>query len=178
MVQERVVSSQHIFQGRAVGLRVDEVELPSGRVTTREVVEHADCVVIVPLDAEDNVLLVRQFRQAVGRQLLELPAGGIDPGESPEECVCRELREETGYLPARVERLGGFYSAPGYCTEYLHLYLATDLEPSPLVADDTESIALVRVPKDRVLGLVASGEVCDAKSVAGLHMAFSRPGSG
>ncbi|MFQ5826500.1 MAG: NUDIX hydrolase, partial [Dehalococcoidia bacterium] len=74
--------------------------------------------------------------------------------------------------------LGGYYSAPGYCTEYLHLYLATDLEPSPLVAEDTQSIELVRVPRGRVLGLVASGEICDAKSVAGLHMAFSRPGPG
>ena len=178
MVQERTVSSQHIFQGRAVRLRVDEVELPSGRVTTREVVEHDDCVVIVALDGDDNVLLVRQYRQAVDRELLELPAGGIDPGESPEDCVCREMREETGYSPAHVERLGGFYPAPGYCTEYLHLYLATGLDLSPLVAEDTESIELVRVPKDRVLDLVASGEICDAKSIAGLFMAFSRPRSG
>ncbi len=161
-----------------VGLRVDEVELASGEVTTREVVEHSDVVVVVALDREDNVLLVRQYRHAVDRQLLELPAGGMEPSESPEDCVRREMREETGFLPHRLKRLGGYFSAPGFCTEYLHLFLATDLEPSPLVAEDTGSIELVRVPRDRVLGLVASGEVCDAKSVAGLHMAFSPPGSG
>ncbi|MEE8472629.1 MAG: NUDIX hydrolase [Dehalococcoidia bacterium] len=173
MAEERVVSSRTVFQGQVVGLRVDDVELASGEVTTREVVEHSDVVVVVALDGEDNVLLVRQYRHAVDRQLLELPAGGMEPAESPEDCVRREMREETGYLPHRLERLGGYFSAPGYCTEYLHLYLATDLEPSPLVAEDTGSIELVRVPRERVLGLVASGEVCDAKSVAGLHMAFS-----
>ncbi|MEE8473479.1 MAG: NUDIX hydrolase, partial [Dehalococcoidia bacterium] len=108
---------------------MDEVELASGEVTTREVVEYSDCVVVVALDGDDNVLLVRQYRHAVGRQLLELPAGGMEPAESPEDCVRREMREETGFLPHRLKRLGGYFSAPGFCTEYLHLYLATDLEP-------------------------------------------------
>ena len=118
-------------------MRVDTVRLPSGRETTREIVEHDDCVAVVALDADGRLLLVKQFRTAVGRELLEIPAGGIDPGESPEEAVSREMREETGYLPRKVERLGGFYSAPGYATEYLYLYLATDLVPSPLQAEDT-----------------------------------------
>jgi ADP-ribose pyrophosphatase len=173
MAGERIVSTRIVYRGQVVGLRVDEVELPSGEVTTLEVVEHRDVVVVVALDGEDNVLLVRQYRHAVDRQLLELPAGGMESSESPEDCVRREMREETGFLPHRLERLGGYFSAPGFCTEYLHLYLATDLKPSPLVAEDTESIELVRIPRERVLGLVASGEVCDAKSVAGLHMAFS-----
>lgn len=168
MVAEKTLSSQPIYEGRAVKLRVDTVRMPDGRETTREVVEHSDCVAIVALDADDNVLLVEQFRKPVEKTLLEIPAGGVDPGEDPAAAVCREMREETGYLPRKVERLGGFYSAPGYCSEYLYLYLATDLTPSPLHAEDTDSIRLVRVPATQVSGLIASGGICDAKSVAGL----------
>jgi ADP-ribose pyrophosphatase len=142
--------------------------MPGGRETTREIVEHSDCVAIVAIDADDNVLLVKQFRKSVERELLEIPAGGIDPGEDPVTTVRREMQEETGYLPQKVERLGGFYSSPGFCTEYLHLYLATDLTPSPLYAEDTESIKLTRVPISQIPSLIASGSICDAKSIAGL----------
>ena len=168
MNEERTLTSKRVYEGRAVNLRVETVEKPNGKKTTREIVEHGDCVAIVAIDADDNVLLVRQFRKAVDRMLLEVPAGGIDPGESPVDCVRRELREETGYLPERVELLGGFYSTPGYCTEYLYLYLASDLSPNPLYAEDTEGIELVRVPLAEIPGLIASGEICDAKSIAGL----------
>ncbi len=168
MVKERTLSSQLIYDGRAVKLRVDTVKMPSGRETTREIVEHSDCVAIIAIDANDNVLLVNQFRQAVGKELLEIPAGGIESGEDPVAAVQRELQEETGYLPRKIDRLGGFYSAPGYCTEYLHLYLATDLIPSQLYAEDTESIRLVRVPISQIPSLIPSGSICDAKSIAGL----------
>ena len=167
-MEERTLSSQLIYEGRAVKLRVDTVQMASGRKTTREIVEHADCVAVVAVDADNNVLLVNQFRKPVEKELLEIPAGGIDPGEDPETTVRRELREEIGYLPKRVERLGGFYSAPGYCCEYLYLYLATDLTPSRLHAEDTESIELVRVPITQIPGLTDSGKICDAKSIAGL----------
>jgi ADP-ribose pyrophosphatase len=153
---------------------VDKVEKPNGRRTTREIVEHSDCVAIVARDGEGRVLLVRQFRQAVGRELLEIPAGGIEPGEDAAECVRRELQEETGYFPRQVERLGGFYAAPGYCTEYLHLYSATDLVPSRLYAEDTEGIEVVPVPLSHIPQLVASGEVCDAKSIAALLQLYFR----
>ena len=168
MIEEKTLASQLIYDGRAVKLRVDTVQAAGERRTTREIVEHADCVAVVTLDADDNVLLVNQFRKPAGRELLEIPAGGIDPGENPEETVRRELREETGYLPRKIERLGGFYSAPGYCTEYLYLYLATDLVPAPLQAEDTEGIQLVRVPIAQIPGLIDSGKICDAKSIAGL----------
>jgi len=168
LVEEKTLSSQLIYEGRAVKLRVDTVQVPSGRETTREIVEHGDCVAIIAIDANDNVLLVNQFRKPVEKELLEIPAGGIKPGEDPVDCVCRELREETGYLPGKVERLGGFYSTPGYCTEYLYLYLATDLTPSPLQAEDTENIRLVRVPLSQIPSLITSGKICDAKSIAGL----------
>ncbi len=165
---EETLSSRRIFEGRAVKLRVDSVKLPSGRETTREIVEHEDCVAIIALDDADNVLLVKQYRKPVEKELLEIPAGGIDPGETPEDAVRREMREETGFLPQKVEKLGGFYSSPGFCTEYLHLYLASDLVTSPLKAEDSESITLVQVPLKEVKGLIASGVIIDAKSIAGL----------
>ena len=168
MAEEETLSSQQIYGGRAVKLRVDTVRMPGGRETTREIVEHSDCVAIIAVDADDNVLLVNQFRKPVEKELLEIPAGGIEPGEDAVASVCRELREEAGYLPRKVARLGGFYSTPGYCTEYLYLYLASDLVPSPLQAEDTESIKLVRVPVSQIPGLITSGSICDAKSIAGL----------
>jgi len=165
---EKTLSSQLIFDGRAVKLRVDTVQMADGRQTTREIVDHSDCIAVVAIDADDNALLVKQFRKPVEKELLEIPAGGINLGEDPEAAVCRELREEIGYLPQKLERLGGFYSAPGYCSEYLYLYLATDLIPSQLFAEDTEEISLVRVPMVQILGLIASGSIRDAKSIAGL----------
>ncbi|MBM3118798.1 MAG: NUDIX hydrolase [Chloroflexi bacterium] len=170
---EKTLSSQQVYNGRAVKLRVDTVQKPSGKTTTREIVEHSDCVAVVVLDSKDRVVLVRQYRKAVGKTLLEIPAGGIDPGEQPINCVRRELQEEIGYLPNKIDRLGGFYSAPGYCTEYLHLYLATHLVPSRQVAEDTEEIEVVRVPLSQIPDLIASGEICDAKSVAGLLRVIS-----
>ena len=167
-MEEKTLSSQLIYDGRVVKLRVDTVQVSGGRQTTREIVERADCVAIVAIDADDNVLLVKQFRKPVEKELLEIPAGCIDAGEDPETTVSRELREETGFLPRKMTRLGGFYSAPGYCSEYLHLYLATDLALGQLYAEDTEEISLVRMPITQILDLITSGSICDAKSIAGL----------
>lgn len=168
MAAEETLFSQIIYQGRAVKLRIDTVRTTGGRQTTREIVEHADCVAIIAVDAENNVLLVKQFRKPVEKELLEIPAGGIDAGEDAEAAVIREMREETGFLPQKLELLGGFYSTPGYCTEYLYLYLATDLKPSQLYAEDTEGIEVVRVPVQQIPDLITSGKICDAKSIAGL----------
>ncbi|MBI4302840.1 MAG: NUDIX hydrolase [Chloroflexi bacterium] len=167
-LKEETLSSLRIYEGHTINLRVDTVKMPSGQESIREVVEHRECVAVVPIDNEGNVLLVNQFRYALGKELLEIPAGGIDPGEGPEEAVRRELQEETGYLPKKLKRLGGFYSTPGFCNEYLHLFLATELVPSQLYAEDTEGIKVVRVPVGQVRRLIASDEICDAKSVAGL----------
>jgi len=165
---EKTLSTQQIYQGRAVSIRVDTVEKASGTKTTREVVEHSDCVAVVVLDEQGNVLLVRQFRHAVDKFLLEIPAGGIDPGEEPVDSVRRELQEEIGFFPRKIDKVGGFYATPGYGTEYLHCFLATDLVPSRLVAEDTDDIELVRVPREEIPRLIASGEICDAKSIAAL----------
>ena len=167
MAIEKTLSSQLVYSGRAVRLRIETVQMPSGRKTTREIVEHDDCIAVVALN-DDNVLLVNQYRKAIDKELLEIPAGGIEPGEDPVAAVQREMREETGYLPRKIERLGGFYSTPGYCTEYLYLYLATNLTPSPLEAEDTENISVVWVPLSEIPSLITSGKICDAKSIVGL----------
>ncbi|MCK4354256.1 MAG: NUDIX hydrolase [Dehalococcoidia bacterium] len=170
---EKKLSSQQIYRGRAVNLHLDTVEKPSGKKATREVVEHSACIAAVVLDDQHNVLLVRQFRYPVGKFLLEIPAGGINPGEEPIECARRELQEEIGYFPQKINKIGGFYAIPGYGTEYLHCFLASDLIPSRLIAEDTEGIELVRVPQNQIHQLVASGEVCDAKSIAALLIFLS-----
>ena len=173
MPEEKIISQQYVHRGRVVTLRIDKIELPaSGKITTREVVEHGDCVVIVAIDGQRNTLLVRQFREAVGKTLLEVPAGGLKPGEDPEDCVRRELQEETGFKPLKVEKLGGFYASPGFCTEFMHLFLATDLVPSRLYDEDTESIEVEKVPLAKVPQLIADGSIIDAKSIAGLLLAM------
>jgi len=170
---EKTISSKIIYDGRALKLRVDEVLKPNGKTTTREIVEHKDCVAVVVLDHKDNVILVKQYRKAVGKHLLEIPAGSIDNGEQAIAAVRRELQEEIGYLPNKIDKLGGFYSTPGFCTEYLHLYLATYLIPSRLEAEDTEDIKVERVPLSKIPDMIASGEICDAKSIAGLFRVIS-----
>ncbi|MEE9491047.1 MAG: NUDIX hydrolase [Dehalococcoidia bacterium] len=172
--QERTLHTERIYQGRLVGLRVDTVELPSGRKTKREIVEHGGVAAIVAIDSENNVVLVRQYRKPVERVLLEIPAGGMESGEDALVCARRELEEETGFSAERWEELGFFYTSPGFCTEQMHLYLATELRPAENAADDDENIELVRVPLTAVPELIASGEVCDAKSIAGLLIALRR----
>jgi ADP-ribose pyrophosphatase len=174
LATEKTISSQTVYQGRAVKLRVDTVRTAGGRQTTREIVEHDDCVAIIAVDADDNILLVKQFRKPVEKELLEIPAGGIDPGEDAEAAVVREMQEETGFRPQKLTRLGGFYSAPGYGTEYLYLYLATELVPGRLHAEDTDEIEVVRVPVAGVKDIIVSGEIKDAKSIAGLMVYLER----
>ncbi|MDD5127657.1 MAG: NUDIX hydrolase [Dehalococcoidales bacterium] len=180
MAKEKKLSSKVVYEGRAFRIRMDTVQKSSGQSALRDVLERSDCIAVVAVDAEDNVLLERQFRTAAGKELLEIPAGGIDPGEDPETAVKREMREETGYFPQKVTRLGGFYASPGYSTEYLYLFLATDLTPSQLFAEDTDEIELVRVPVSKIRRLILSGEIDDAKSIAGLLMYLEKikaPGS-
>lgn len=176
MSVEELLDSRMAYEGRLINLRVDSVKLPSGRETTREIVEHNGAVVIVAVDAEDHVLLVRQYRSAVGEALIELPAGTKEPDEDPLQCAHRELREETGYGARRMDELGGFYAGPGYSTEYLHLFLATDLKPVGDIMDEDEIMNVFRVPLAEIPGMIDRGEVRDSKSVAGLLWALSRLG--
>jgi ADP-ribose pyrophosphatase len=169
--QEPTIDSKVVFEGRILTLRVDSVRLPNGRETTREIAEHSDSVCIVPIDEQGNILLVRQYRKPVEMDLLEVPAGGIEEGEVPEEAVQRELQEEIGYTAGNLQHLSSFWLAPGWCTEYMHAYLATDLMPSNLAADDDEFISVVRVPLAESLDMVKQGQIRDAKSISSLLMA-------
>ena len=168
MPAEKELSRKVIYEGRILNLRVDTVETVDGRESTRGIIEHAACIAAIPVDADENVLLVNQYRRAIDKELLEIPAGGIDPGEDAESAVVRELQEEIGYRPGKITRLGGFYSSPGFCNEYLSLYLATDLVPARLFAEDTAGIEVVRVPVSEIAALATSDKIQDAKTVAGL----------
>ncbi len=165
---EKTVSSQLIYDGRVVRLRLDTVVTPNGRESKREIVEHRGAVAMVAIDEKNNLFLVRQFRKPTERVLLELPAGTLEKGETIEKTVLREMQEETGYRPQTVQSLGGFYSAPGFCSEYIHLFLVTDLVPARLEGEDTGEIELTRMPVDEAKKLVDEGVICDAKSVIGI----------
>jgi ADP-ribose pyrophosphatase len=171
-VPKEIVTSEIMFDGH-FRVRRDIFAAPSGVIKTRDIVEYGDAVAMVAIDREGKIILERQFRHAAGKELLEIPAGGIDPGEEPEDAVIREMQEETGYSPGRIEHLTSFYSAPGYSTEILHVYLVQDLSESRLIAEDSEEITLVRVSKDEVLKLIADGTIRDGKSIAGLLFYFN-----
>lgn len=174
---ERVVARTEIYRGRLLSLEVDEVLLPNGRTTTREIVKHPGAVVIVAPDDHRRVAMVRQYRAAVGRELLELPAGTREPNEAAEACARRELAEEMGLAATTWTSLGGFYSAPGFCTEYLSLFLATGLSPVPAHPEPDETLRREWIDLDTVPALIDAGEICDAKSVAGL-LRYLQAGSG
>ncbi len=133
-----------MFRGKVINLRVDEIALSGGRTTTREVVEYPGAVVVIALDSEGDVYLVRQWRHAISKLLLEFPAGGLEPGEEPLVAAKRELREEAGLEASHWTSLGHFFSSPGFANEILHVFLAQDLsvvEPDP---DDDEDLQVVR----------------------------------
>jgi ADP-ribose pyrophosphatase len=136
-----------------------------------EVVVHPGAVTIVPIDDQGRLWFVRQYRHAAGERLLELPAGTISPGETPEACAARECREEIGMAAARLIPLGGFFLAPGYSTEYMHLYLAQGLTPAPLAGDEDEDLELEVVPFQEVKDWISRGDVRDGKSLAALLLA-------
>jgi len=166
---EVTLSTEKVFQGKRISVRVDRVRLTDGTESIRDIVEHPDAVVIAAVDDQRNLIFVRQYRKAPETELLELPAGVIDPGEEPIVAAMRELREETGYSAERLEEIGSFYSAPGTMTEMLYAYLASGLNVDPLPADEDERIAW-----PRALEMARSGEIIDAKSLATLLLAESR----
>ena len=171
--KELLISSKKIYQGRIINLRVDEVSLPDGKTTSREVVEHAGAVAVVPVNEKGELLLVRQYRYAAGKTLLEIPAGKLEPEEDCFSCAERELLEETGYEAGNLRRLISFYSTPGFTNEQIHLYLATDLTLKKQNLDEDEFIDVEAVSLKQALKMALSGEICDAKSVAGILTALN-----
>ena len=162
---ETVLTSERIFSGSRINVRVDQVAMADGRRARREVVEHPDAVVILAIRDDGDIAFVRQWRHPTGRPLLELPAGRVDPGESPVETAHRELREEVGLDPGRLDFVRGFYVAPGFADEFLHGFIARDCSESPLEADEDEELIVEWLPLGEAIGLVEAGEIIDAKSV-------------
>ena len=168
---EVVTGSRRLYEGKIVNLRVDTVRLPSGREGRREVVEHGPAVAMVPMRDKNTVLLVRQFRLPAESALLEIPAGGMDEGEDPQTAARRELAEEIGQVPDRLIPLYSCYLAPGYSTEIIHGFLALDLKDAPEEADEDEFVQIVPMALEDALAAIATGEIKDAKTIAGLTLA-------
>jgi 8-oxo-dGTP pyrophosphatase MutT (NUDIX family) len=165
---EKRVRGELAYRGKIINVRVDQVRLASGRQTVREVVEHPGAVAIVVVQNNGDILLVRQFRYAVGRELLEVPAGTREPGESAEACALREVEEEVGMRAGNIELLSRFYISPGWCNEEMVIYRAWDLQASHVDPDDDEVIDIVSVAPQDVPRLIANREVADAKSITAL----------
>ena len=163
-------NTRRIYEGRVINLRIDSLDVGDGREVQREIVEHPGAVVIAALDEQGRVLMVRQYRHAAGESLLELPAGTMELNEEPAATAARELQEETGYSAGELRPAGGYFSAPGFCTEFLHLFIARKLKPQRLQGDEDEEIELEAVGLDEVSGLILSGAIKDAKTIAGLFV--------
>ncbi|MEO8287156.1 MAG: NUDIX hydrolase [Chloroflexota bacterium] len=168
------LSKETVYDGKLIKVVKEMVRIANGNVRAREIVEHPGAVALVVVDNEDRLIMVKQYRRAVDRVLLEIPAGTREKGEDSETCARREVREETGYAAGKVEKLGGFFSAPGFCTEYLDLYLLTDLREDPGQADDDENIELERLTLAEAKDAISRGEICDAKSICGILLWANR----
>jgi ADP-ribose pyrophosphatase len=174
LLMNDILSTHTVFTGKLLQVEIHDVRLPDGGQQRLEVVRHPGGAGVVAVDSAGQVLLVRQFRIGAGRDLWEIPAGVLNPDESPEQAAVRELQEETGYKPTKIESLGGLYPAPGYTTEYLHLFMATELVESPLPGDADEFIEVARFPLTETLEMIERGEIAEAKTVIGLLRAARR----
>ena len=163
--------SETIYRGRVFNVRRDEIRLPDGKTARIDIVEHVGAVTLAPVDDQNRVWFVRQYRHAAGEVLLELPAGMVEAGEAPLDCARREIREETGMAAGRIELIGEFFLAPGYSTEFMHVFLARDLRPDPLPGDADEFIAVEPIPYEVVLKMIENGKIRDAKTLAALTLA-------
>lgn len=169
-----LIKSETLLHGRMFRVRRDTLKTPNGRETNLEIVEHDGSVVLVPLDNDGNLLFVRQYRPAAGKDLLELPAGTRHGKEPFEECAARELREETGMEAGYLQKVGEFYLVPGYSTEFMAVFLATQLTENTLQADEDEFLQVEKIPIKQTLEMVEQGKLVDAKSLAALWLVKPR----
>jgi len=169
----KTLKSEKRYSGKVFSLIVDEVEYLSGRRGVREVAEHPGGAVVVPLLDDGTVLLVRQYRYPVKKELFELPAGKLDPGEDPQVCAARELEEETGYIAGSIRKLTAIYTTPGFCSEQLHIYLATGLKKSPhgqRLEEGELDLVVRQFPLTEVVTMIERGEVVDGKTICGIML--------
>lgn len=170
----KVIERRTIFDGEIITVERDVILDVRGEQAVREVVRHPGGAGGLPLFDDGTVALVRQYRHPAGRDLLEIPAGRIEPGESPESCAAREIEQEIGFRPARIDKLVEFYSTPGFCEEKLHVYLATDLEPVGQQLDHDEHLEIVRLSFADALAMAENGEIEDSKTLIALLLAKQR----
>ena len=166
-----LIKSETLLEGRVFKIRRDYLKTAEGRETKLEIIEHGGSVVIVPIDSEGNVIFVRQYRHATGQDILELPAGTRDDNEPHEECAARESREEIGMEAGKLEKVGEFYLAPGYSTEFMTVFIATELKENPLDPDEDEVLEVQKFPAKKAFELAKEGKIQDAKSLAALLLA-------
>lgn len=164
-LEETILNSQRVFDGGFIKVDAVDVELPNGNVKVHEVIRHPGAVCIIALDDNGRVLLVRQYRTALERMTVEVPAGKIDAGEDPEDAVRRELSEETGYVAGRIRHLASIAIAAGYSDEIIHLYMATELESGEAHPDDDEFVVAEWVDLECLIDSVLDGRIEDSKTI-------------
>lgn len=165
-LEEKTLSTEQIFTGKVISLQVDEVELPNGKTSKREIIKHPGAVAIIALTDDKKVVMVEQYRKALERTLVEIPAGKLEKGERPEVCAIRELEEETGYECEKIDWLTSFYTSPGFADELVHLYVATGLNKKVNAAelDEDEFVNLIEVTLEEALDLMKNQKIYDAKT--------------
>ena len=171
-LRETLIESETVFDGVLLSVRRDRVRLPDGREGVREWIDHSGAVLIVAQCGDGRIVLIRQFRYPVGRFLLELPAGRIEPGEAPEACARRELLEETGYEAKRWQRLGAIDSCVGYSNERIEVFLASDLQALGAEPDSEEFLEIILLTYGQAEDSVRDGRITDAKTIAALFLAL------
>ncbi|MDR1573226.1 MAG: NUDIX hydrolase [Clostridiales Family XIII bacterium] len=171
IVEEKTLSTERIYEGAILNLRIDKVTVRDGRTSYREIVEHGGGVAVAALTNDGKLLMVRQFRKSAEAAVLEVPAGKTERGETDLQAVAeRELKEETGYTAGHIEYVTAFYTSIGYSTEKLHLYLATDLTPGETDFDENEAIENCAYTPDELLAMIENGEIEDAKTILAIQM--------
>lgn len=168
---KKILESETAFQGKVFDIRIDQVELKAGQSARVDLVVYAGSVTLVPIDPHGDLVLVRQYRHPIGEEIIEFPAGTLEPGEEPQACALRECQEEIGMRPGKLTALAEIYLAPGYSTERNHVFLATDLIPSSLPQDEDEEISLLTTSPEELGRLIKDGRVRDAKTIAVYHLA-------
>jgi len=166
-LQEKTISTKKIFDGRIISVQVDEVELPNGKTSTRELVKHPGAVAVIAVTEEGKIVLVEQYRKPLEKELVEIPAGKLEKGEDPEICAKRELEEETGYGCDSIELVASFYTSPGFADELIHVYVAKGLKKLENAAglDEDEFVNLMEVTLEEALELIKNQRIFDAKTI-------------
>ncbi|WP_044479093.1 NUDIX hydrolase [Paenibacillus antibioticophila] len=167
-LDEKTISTEPIFEGKVISLQIDTVELPNGSQATREIIKHPGAVAVVAI-VKDRLLLVDQYRQAMGRPELEIPAGKLEKGEDPLEAARRELQEETGYTCGKITLLHSFYTSPGFADEIIHLYLAEELTAGAMSPDEDEFLEIIEATYDEVQRYISEGRISDAKTLLAFY---------